>query len=167
MNNYRIEIKWALIFVAMMLIWMAMERIAGFHDTHIDKHAIVTNLIAIPAIAIYVLALLDKRNNFYGGFMSYKQGFISGLIITLIVMLFTPFIQYITSTIITPDYFTNMIEYSVREGKMQQGEAEEFFNLRSYMIQASIGAPVMGLVTTAVVAFFTKKKIPTEAERNE
>jgi hypothetical protein len=53
-----------------------------------------------------------------------------------------------------------MIEYSVREGKMQQGEAEEFFNLNSYMIQASIGAPVMGLITTVVVAFFVKKKNP-------
>lgn len=103
MNTYRIEIKWALIFVAMMLLWMVMERLAGFHDTHIDKHAIVTNLIAIPAIAIYVLALLDKRKNFYGGYMSYKQGFISGLIITLIVTLFTPLIQFVTSTIISPD----------------------------------------------------------------
>jgi hypothetical protein len=136
---------------------MTLERLFGLHDSHIDKHAIYTNFIAIPAIAIYVLALLDKRNNFYGGFMSYKLGFISGLIITLIVTLFTPLIQYITSTIITPDFFTNMIDYTVSEGLMQRGEAEDFFNLKSYMIQASIGAPVMGLITTAIVAFFTKK----------
>ncbi len=158
MNKYRIEIKWALIFVVMMLLWMTLEKLLGFHDTHIDKHAIATNLIAIPAIAIYVFALLDKRNSFYDGFMSYKQGFITGLIITLIVTLFTPLIQYITSTIITPDYFTNMIEYSVSEGKMEQGEAEDFFNLHNYMIQATIGAPIMGLLTTVIVAFFTKKK---------
>jgi hypothetical protein len=164
MNKFRIEFKWAMIFVAMMLLWMVMERLAGFHDTHTDKHAIVTNLIAIPAIAIYVLALLDKRKNFYGGYMSYKQGFISGLIITLIVTLFTPLIQFVTSTIITPDFFKNMIEYSVSEGKMEQGEAEDFFTLRSYMIQASIGAPFMGLITTVVVAFFTKKKIPNNME---
>jgi hypothetical protein len=167
MNKFRIEFKWALIFVAMMLLWMVMEKLAGFHDTHIDKHMIVTNLIAIPAIAIYVFALLDKRKNFYGGYMSYKQGFISGLIITLIVTLFTPLIQYVTSTIITPDFFANMIEYTVGEGKMQQGEAEAYFNLRSYMIQASIGAPVMGLITTAVVAFFTKKKNPNIADHSE
>jgi len=167
MSKYKIEIKWALIFVAMMLAWMGLEKLAGFHDTHIDKHAIVTNFIAIPAITIYVLALLDKRNSFYNGYMNYKQGFISGLIITLIVTLFTPLIQYVTSIIITPDYFPNMIEYSVREGLMQRGDAENFFNLKSYMIQASFGAPVMGLVTTAVVAVFTKKKNPVEAERLE
>lgn len=158
MNKYSIEIKWALMFVAMMLLWMTMERLLGFHDTHIYKHAIVTNLIAIPAIAIYVFALLDKRKNFYDGFMSYKQGFITGLIITLIVTLFTPLIQYITSTVITPDYFTNMIEYSVNEGKMERGDAENFFNLKSFIIQASIGALIMGLLTTVIVAFFTKKK---------
>lgn len=158
MNKYRIEIKWALIFVVMMLLWMVMEKLLGFHDTHIDNHAIVTNLIAIPAIAIYVFALLDKRKNFYDGYMSYKQGFITGLMITLIVTLFTPLIQYITSTIITPDYFTNIIEYTVSEGLMEREAAEDYFNLKSYMIQATIGAPIMGLLTTVIVAFFTKKK---------
>lgn len=158
MNKYRIEIKWALIFVAMMLLWMTMERLVGLHDTHIDKHAIFTNFIAIPAIAIYVLALLDKRKNFYDGFMSYKQGFISGVIITLIVTLFTPLIQYITSTVITPDYFTNVIEYTVNEGMMDRGDAEDYFNLSNYMIQATIGAPIMGLLTTVIVSFFTKKE---------
>ena len=29
MGKYRTEIKWALIFVPMVLIWMTMERLAG------------------------------------------------------------------------------------------------------------------------------------------
>lgn len=58
-----------------------------------------------------------------------------------------------------------MIAYSVSEGKMEQGEAEDVFTLRSYMIQASIGAPFMGLITTVVVAFFTKKKNPNNMEQ--
>lgn len=160
MNKYKIEIKWALIFVGMMLLWMLMEKLAGFHDVHIDQHAIVTNFIAIPAVAIYILALLDKRKNFYNGYMSYKQGFISGAIITLIVTLFSPLVQYITSTIISPDYFTNMIEYSVENDLMARQEAVDFFNLNSYLIQTLIGTPIMGLLTTAIVAFFTKKTKP-------
>lgn len=143
-----------------MLLWMVMERLTGLHDTHIDKHFIVTNLIAIPSVAIYVLALLDKRKNFYNGYMSYKQGFISGAIITLIVTLFSPVIQIIISTIISPDYFTNMIEYSVENDLMARQEAEDFFNLSSYLMQALIGTPIMGLLTTAIVAFFTKKNKP-------
>ena len=137
-----------------------MEKLTGLHDVHIDQHAIYTNFVAIPAIIVYVLALLDKRKNFYGGVMTYKQGFISGLVITLIVTLFSPLTQYITTEFITPDYFINIINYSVSEGKMTQVEAEEFFNLKSYLMQVIIATPIMGIVTTAIVAIFTKKKNP-------
>lgn len=117
-----------------------------------------TNFIIIPTIIIYVLALLDKRKNVYNGIMTYKQGLISGLIIALIVTILSPLTQYITSTIITPDYFSNVIKYVVNEGEMNQIEAENYFNLKSYIIQALIGAPIMGIVTTVIVAIFTRRK---------
>ena len=158
MKNLKIEIKWAIIFAVMQLLWMMLERITGLHSDHIDKHAIFTNFIAIPAIAIYVFALLDKRKNFYQGVMTYKQGFVTGFIITLFVTVFSIVTQYIISTIISPDYFPNMIEYAVSEGKMTQEAAENMFNLKSYIIQAPIGAFVMGLLTSAIVAIFTRKK---------
>ncbi len=85
MKAIRIEIKRALLFVIMDLLWMAQERAVGLHDQHIDKHPIYTNFIAIPAIIIYLLALLDKRKNFYNGVMTYKQGFLTGLIITAFI----------------------------------------------------------------------------------
>lgn len=156
MKNIKIEIKWALIFTIMSLVWMLLEKLAGLHDKHIDKHAIYTNLIAIPAIAIYVFALQDKRRNFYNGEMSYKQGFVSGLILTLIVTLLSPLSQYITSTIISPEYFPNVIRYVSIKGEMSKIEAENYFNLKNYIIQGLIGAPVMGLITTAIVAIFTR-----------
>ena len=158
MKNIKIEIKWALIFVAMSLAWMLIEKLAGLHDAHIDKHPIYTNFIAIPAIAVYVLALNDKRKNFYGGSMSYQQGFISGLIITLIVTLLSPLTQYITSNIITPGFFANAIEYAVANGKTSREAAEAYFSLKNYIVQGLIGAPVMGVVTTAIVAIFTRGK---------
>ena len=158
MSKYKIEFKWGVIFTLMLLVWMVLERIVGLHDEHIDKHAIYTNFVAIPAIIVYVLALLDKRKNFYNGIMSYKQGFISGLIVSLIVTIFSPFTQYITSTIITPDYFSNIIKHSVGEGLMTQTEAENYFNLKSYIFQVIIATPIMGILTTAIVAIFTRKK---------
>lgn len=142
----------------MTLVWMILERLAGLHDTHIQKHPVFTNFIAIPAILIYVLALLDKRKKYYNGIMSYKQGFISGLIITAIVTVISPFTQMISSLIITPDYFRNVIEYSVSHGLKTREEAGKYFSLGSYIIQGLIGAPVMGIITTAIVALFTMKK---------
>lgn len=158
MKKITIEFKWAIIFVVMMLLWMVLEKMAGLHDDNIDKHHIFTNFVAVPAIAIYVFALLDKRKNFYNGLMSYKQGFISGLIITLIVTVLSPLTQYITSAFITPDYFKNIIEYSVKENKLTREEAESYFNMSSYMIQTIIFTPVMGIITTAIVAIFTRSK---------
>lgn len=157
MKNYKIEIKWAIIFMIMTLLWMIGEKLAGLHSRHIDKHLIYTNFIAIPAIAVYAFALLDKRKKFYGGSMSYKQGFNSGLLITLFVTILSPLTQVITSLLITPEYFPNVIEYCVSQGKMTREGAESYFNLKSYIIQGLVGAPVMGLITTALVAIFTRR----------
>ncbi|MFP4025248.1 MAG: DUF4199 domain-containing protein [Thiohalospira sp.] len=158
MNNYKIEIKWAIIFVLMLLFWMILEKLSGLHEEHIEKHAIVTNLVAIPAILIYTFALLDKRKNFYHGKMTYKQGVISGLVITAIITIFSPLTQYITSNLITPEYFPNMIDYVVEKGKMSQTEAENYFNLKNYTILVLISTPVMGIITTLIIAIFTRKK---------
>ena len=159
MKNIKPELIWAFRFTAMMLLWMVLEKMAGLHDQHIDKHPVFTNFIAIPAITIYVLALLDKRKTDYQGVMNYKQGVLSGLIITAIVTILTPFTQYVTSTFITPNYFANVIKYSVETGKMTQKDAESYFNLKSYMIQATIGALIMGVVTTLIVAIFVRKRV--------
>lgn len=158
MKKYAIEIKWAILFAVIQLLWMFGERISGFHDENIAKHALVTNFFAIVAIAVYVVALLDKRKNYFKGKMTWIQGFMSGLIITLGVTILTPLTQYLTVEVITPYYFENMIDYVVKNGVKDIDEAESYFNLKSYMIQSIIFAPVMGLVTSAIVALFTRKR---------
>ena len=157
-NKYKTEIKWAFIFIIVMLMWMTLEKLTGLHSEHIDKHTIYTNFVSIPAIAVYVFALLNKRKTDFNGIMSYKQGVIAGIIITIFVTILSPFIQLITSTIITPEYFPNVIEYSVNQGIMTEEDAKNAFNLKSYTIQATIGAFVMGVITTVAVAFFTKSR---------
>lgn len=158
MQNYKIEIKWAFIFIGSLLLWMVLERITGLHDTHIDKHQYITMLYSIVAVLLYYFALRDKRNNFYDGEMTYKQGFMAGLIITLIVTVFSPLTQWIISYVITPDYFSNVIKYSLESGYHQNlAEAEAQFNFKNYALQSTIGAFVMGIITTAIIALFTKK----------
>lgn len=158
MKKYATEIKWGMIFTIVALLWMVFERMMGWHGENIARHATMTNLFAIPAIVVYVIALLDKRKNDLGGIMTWGQGFMSGLIITLIVVVLSPLAQYLTHTIISPEYFANIIEYTVREAQMTREEAEGYFSLNNYMIQSAIGGLVMGIVTSAIVAFFVKKK---------
>lgn len=158
MKTVSTEIKWSFFFILMMLLWMLMEKLSGLHGEHIDKHIIVTNFVAIPAIAMYVFAFIDKRKRDYDNKMTYKQGLRTGFIMTGIITVFSPLTQYITSVYISPEYFANAIEYSVSENMMSRSDAEAFFNMKSYLIQTVIGTPIMGIVTTLIVAIFTRKK---------
>ena len=142
----------------MMLVWMTLENLTGLHDIHIDKHPIYTNLIAIPSILIFVLALREKRKKVYGGAMTFKQGFITGLIITIVVAIFSPLVQYIFSTSISPEYFTNAANYAVENGKMTREQADKYFNMNNYLVQSFIVAIMMGVITSALVALFVRKK---------
>lgn len=158
MNIYKTELKWGLIFAASGLIWMALERLAGLHDTYISQHAFYTNFYAIIAIALYVFALKEKREKDLGGAMTYAEGFSCGLIMTLVITILSPVSQYITATIISPDYFPNVINFVVESDQMTREVAEENFNLYNYILLSVIAAPVMGLITSAIVAAFMRRK---------
>jgi hypothetical protein len=163
MKRYTTEIKWGLIFTAVTLLWMVFEKLMGWHDTHIDQHATYTNIFAVLAIAVYVLALLDKRRRDLGGYMTWQQGFISGVIISVVVAILSPAVQLITHGIISPTYFEHAIAYAVSHDLSTQAEAESFFSLSSYLVQSAAGALLMGVVTAAVVALFVRRKGPSDA----
>ena len=166
MKKFKIEIKWGIIFALITLLWMWLEKSMGLHSENIDKHATLTNIFAVPAILVYVLALLDKRKRYYHDTMSWAQGFTSGLIITVIVTVLTPVNHYIIHTYISPEYFENAIQFAVDSGKMTIQEAENYFNLQSYILQSLLGAVVMGVVTSAIVAIFVRRSKKKKDEKS-
>ncbi|MDT0678183.1 DUF4199 domain-containing protein [Autumnicola musiva] len=158
MKKIIIEIKWGIIFSFASLLWMMFEKRMGWHDELIAKHPIYTNLFGLVAIALFLFALYDKRKHFYGGRMSWSQGFVSGIVLTIVITLLTPLMQYITNAWITPDYFENVINYTVATGQMQRSAAEEYFNMKSYIIMGIFSALAMGVVTSAIVALILRRK---------
>ncbi len=159
MKKINIEIKWAIYFAIMTLAWMVLEKLSGLHGKYIDYHLYLTNLFAIPAIWFMVLALKDKKNNYFTGNMSYKQGLISGIIISAIIALLSPLTQWIISYVITPAYFPNVIKRSVELGYFKTiAEAEANFNYKNYAINSTIFAFVFGIVTTAIAMIFIRTK---------
>ncbi|HRZ42118.1 MAG TPA: DUF4199 domain-containing protein [Bacteroidales bacterium] len=158
MKKINIELKWGIFFTLMMIVWMILEKVSGLYSTHIDKHATFTNFVSIPAILMYVFALLEKRRKDYKGSMTYLQGFKTGLWMTLVITLLTPLTQYLTVVVISPEFFPNMIAYTVEKGIYTPEGAEKYFSLGNYMIQSLLFAPVMGIVTTAIVAIFTRRR---------
>jgi len=157
MGKYRIECKWGVIFILVMLGWTLFERLVGWHSTNIENHATGTLFFAIPAIGVYTFGLLDKRNHGFSGIMTWKQGALTGVYITIVVVILSPVAQYLIHTIITPDYLENMADYAVRSGNMNREDSEAYFSLSNYMLQGAVGSLLMGLMTSAVVALFTRK----------
>ena len=137
---------------------MIFEKVMDWHDEFIDKHAIYTNIFGIIALGIYILALRDKRNNFFKGSITWRQGFVTGIILTIIITIFSPLSQYIVATYISPEYFDNMIEYSVQNKRMNLEQASTLYNLKSYIIQAIFSALVMGVGTAALAALIIRNK---------
>lgn len=151
--------KWAILFSLMALLWMTLEKLSGLHGKYIDYHLYLTNLFAIPAIWFMVLALKDKKKNFYHGIMTYQQGLISGIILSIFIAILSPITQWITSFLISPEYFPNVIKRSVELGYYPTtAEAEANFNYKNYAISGAVGALIMGIVTTAIAMIFIRTK---------
>lgn len=138
---------------------MFLEKLSGLHGKYIDYHLYLTNLFALPAIWFMILALKDKKKNFYNGNMMYKQGLISGIILSLFIAILSPLTQWITSFVITPEYFPNVIKRSVELGYYKTTtEAAANFNYKNYAINSTIFAFIFGVVTTAIAMIFIRTK---------
>jgi hypothetical protein len=158
MGKFRLEIKWGLVFAAMVAVWMGMEKAVGLHDRHIDKHMYYTSLILLPAVAVYLLALLDVRKSRYGGAMTYGQGFRYGLGLTVVIAILSPLNQALVSFVLSPAYFENAIRLSVDKGFLDLETARNKFTFGSYLVQGIIGALMTGAAMAAILSAFTRGK---------
>lgn len=158
MEKRSIEIKWGVIFIVTMLLWTYLEKLAGLHEENIEKHATFTGFFAVVAVSIYLLALYDKRKNDFNGIMTWKQGFYSGIVITLAVVVLSPLAQYVISRFISPEFFPNIIKYSIETGEMTREQAQEYFSLQNYILQSALFALFSGILTAAIAALLMRKR---------
>lgn len=152
-----IEIKWAFLFSLAALTWFIFEKMLGYHDENVKSQLFFAYLFAIPALFIYFLALKDKRKSIKG-VMTWRQGIVSGIFISLIIAIFSIFINYVCFEFISPEFFSTISKHVVSTKAMTTVEAENYFNLKSYLSEGIYGALSTGVVTSAIMAFFLKTK---------
>ena len=153
----RIELKWAILYALLQLTWMLFERVMGWHSTGIRHYESYVLLFILPSFAMYYLALLDKRNNYYNGNIRWIQAFVSGVVISAFVAILSPLTQYLTSYYISPDFFDNAIEYRVNVERMPREIAEAYYNFSSYIVKNIQGALIHGTITSALVAMTVQR----------
>ena len=158
MEKFKIELKWALIYSICLLFWMYFEKTMGWHDEKIKFQPIYTMLFGLVSIIIYVLALVDKKKNYYKSTIDWKQGFLSGAILSLVVAILTPIVLYITFEYISPAYFTKIISYKIENSKMTLEDAEKYFSLSNYLYTNTFSTLSNGIVMSAIISFFIKSK---------
>jgi len=158
MKKFAIEFKWAVNFSIASLLWMIVEKSTGLHDVHIDQYFIYSNVFALVAVGIYFFALLDKKKNFYNNNIDWKQGFISGIILSFFIALLSPMVQYVSFIYISPKYFDHFIAHAVANKSFTLEQAKAYYSINSYILQGVSMALSMGVITSAIVALVIKTK---------
>lgn len=159
-KRLRLALIWTSILFVVTLCWMTFEKLMGWHDEAIAEHAVMTNLYDACFVLIFALAFLHYRKLL--GSLSFQQGFMFGLMITIMIALLSPLTQTIIHEVISPSYFQNIIEYAVSNNYLTREAAEGNFNLSSYILQNFIGTLILGSIVSAIMALLMRKKLPAE-----
>ncbi|MGO3181781.1 MAG: DUF4199 domain-containing protein [Aequorivita sp.] len=158
MKKIYIELKWAVIFTIAILCWMLLEKTMGWHEEQIVDRYWFTLFFVPFALLLYLSAMREKRRRVYDRKMTWLQGFISGVILTIFIALLSPLAQYISHNYITTEYFNTVAEHSVTNDLMTKTLANDLLNINNYILQSFFGALGLGIPTAAIVAFFVRKK---------
>ncbi len=157
MKKFAIEIKWAFRYIFAYLLWVCIEKYFGYYDTNISKYFLYSMLFNLIMIYIYVLAIRDKKKNYFANEMQWKQGATSAIVLSVFIAVLMPFCQILIHRGIAPEFFPNMIKYSISKGREQE-TAEAFFNLKSYIFQSVINVLSYGVVVGAVISYMLRSK---------
>jgi hypothetical protein len=158
MKKFEIELKWAVFFSLALLIWMYFEKAMDWHGEKIKFQPIYSMLFGVIAIIIYILALLDKKKEYYDTKIDWKQSFLSGAILSLFIAFFTPLVIYITYEIISPEFFSTFITYKTENTKMSLADAKKYFSMSNYLYTNTFSTLSNGIVISAIISFFIKSK---------
>lgn len=140
------------------LMWSYLERSAGLHDAQIEDHALYSNLFGIFALAVYAMCIFEKKRNYYHDRMDWTRGFLSGLTLTVMIALLSPLIQYIVLEKISPEFLLNMKSYYVSRNEAGKALADAMFSFRGLLLQAIFNIMSMGVVASAIIAWFARSK---------
>ena len=139
------------------IAWLALEKLLGFHDKYIQYHEYFTNIIILPYFLIYHKGLKGYRIA-VGGTITFLKSFGFGLILTFFTTVFSPLSLWIFETILNPNFYQNMIQFSVANKYQNQAQATAYFNHENYRNLMVFGNIAQGMIFSAIIAAFSSRK---------
>jgi hypothetical protein len=167
MKQFSIELKWAFNFFIASMLWMMLEKFLGYHDDKIQYQPLFSMLFGFVTLVIYIFALKDKKINFYHNQMNWREGFVSGLTLSLVIALFTTMIEYTKHHVISPYFLETMQKIIVEQNKMTLENAENFFTFSNTLSQSIFYVISFGSVLAALISLVIKSKDTAENQRKD
>ncbi len=158
--NRQTEIKWGVVWPTSMFLFLCFEFYAGLQEPPNLEWGVIVDTaggLVLPLL-VFFLGLRQKRDQDLEGVMSWKEGFVSGLIMTAVALPLSLLLVWAFLTFVNPSWFDTMITYSVATGYFSQEAAEAYFNMKSYLTQTAMNVALFGVVLSAIFAFLYKTK---------
>ena len=140
------------------MVWFYIEKQLGWHTVKINMQPIFTMLFIFVTIPVYVFALNEKKQNYFENRIDWKQGFLSGSILSLIIAMLSPVAMYLSINYISPDFITNALDNALSKNRATKEQLESYYNVNSYIYQSVFSSLSLGIVISACVAYFIKTK---------
>lgn len=157
MEKFKIEFKWASIFTAINLIWIYIEKYLGLHDKYIDYHSIVSLVMLLPLVFAIIMALKQKKRDYYKGEMTWQKAFASGALLSLLIAGLSPGPIYVMSEFVSPNFFEIALSKGIAKG-IPEDFAKQLYNLDAYIKSAIFFYLAFGIMISAVVGLIIKKR---------
>jgi hypothetical protein len=156
------EFKWAAIMSVVLLVWLTALKFLGFQETDkIHVHVILVNAYYLILFVLYIFAINERKRK-YRGFISRRDAFLTGLLVTLFLVVLSPLNMSVFYYLINPNFFQVMIDFNVENGVNQQ-VAESDYNLFNYIFSSMLMNLVVGGVFSAIGALLLQK-IPNKQQ---
>ncbi len=158
MKKFSIEFKWAAIYMVISLLWTFLERTAGLHHENIANYAFVSLLFGVFGFALYWMCIFDKKANYYKGMMDWTRGFLSGLTLTVIIAVLSPLTTFVALEYVSPDFLDNMRRHYSAANSISASASQSMFTLQGQIMQSIFTVMSMGVVASAIIAWFARSK---------
>ncbi|MBN9351153.1 MAG: DUF4199 domain-containing protein [Chitinophagaceae bacterium] len=154
--RYKIEIKWAVYYSLFLIFYGIVAQISGLHDKYLSEEQNISLLLIIPAVLTYIFCLLDERKHSETGDLNYIQSLLGLVRLSIIILILTPLVLFISYNIVSPDYFKNQINYSVSNKILSLGDAQKVFTYWRYVLNSMGFQFITGIMYSAFVPLFIK-----------
>lgn len=157
MKKFEIELKWAVAFTAISIAWVYLEKYLGYHAELVSEQGMFSLLLIIPQALIYIISIRQKRERYYNGTITWQKAFLSGVVLSAVIAGLSPGSIYLMAEIISPAFFSNIVEYRAAQGVPREG-LEQIYNLNSFISQAIFNNLATGIFLAAIIALILRKK---------